>query len=127
MADIPGLIEGASEGLGLGHQFLRHVDRCRVLIHVIDLSFQGEERNPIDDWKIINQELAKYSPQLATKPQFIAANKIDLPDAREKLPKFKAAMRRRGLSVWPISSATGEGIGELMDAIAPVLFSSPRQ
>ncbi len=78
-ADIPGLIEGASEGLGLGHDFLRHVDRCRLLIHVVDIS-QSEGRNAIDDIKMINAELEKYNPELAARPQIIAANKCDILD-----------------------------------------------
>ncbi len=123
MADIPGLIEGASEGIGLGYQFLRHVERCRVLIHVVDLSAFGEDRDPVKDFEVLNNELAKYSPLLATKPQVVAANKVDLPDAREKLDAFVAAMKRQKRQVFPISSATGEGIPKLLDAVALVLFA----
>ncbi len=78
MADIPGLIEGASEGVGLGHQFLRHVERCKVLIHLLDLGAEGEGRDPLKDYDILNRELAKYSAELSTKPQVVAANKLDL-------------------------------------------------
>ena len=88
MADIPGLIEGASDGVGLGHQFLRHVERCRVLVHLVDLSDQGEGREPLHDLDVLNRELAKFSPELAKKPQIIAANKVDLTDARERLKKL---------------------------------------
>lgn len=122
MADIPGLIEGASEGAGLGLQFLRHVERCRVLIHMIDMSAEGEGREPLHDWEVLNRELARYSPELAKKPQVVAANKMDLPDARAKLAKFEAALKKRGVWVFPISSATGEGVQKLIDAAARVLF-----
>ena len=121
MADIPGIIEGAAEGAGLGHQFLRHVERCRVLVHLVDLSAPGEDRAPVRDLDVLDHELARYSPELARKPQIIAANKIDLPDARERLPAFEAAMAARGLPVFPISAATGEGLGPLLDAVAQVL------
>ena len=121
MADIPGIIEGAAEGAGLGHQFLRHVERCRVLIHLVDLSAPGEDRAPVRDLDVLDHELARYSPELARKPQIIAANKIDLPEARERLPSFQAAMAARGLPVFPISAATGEGLGPLLDAVAQVL------
>jgi GTPase len=121
MADIPGIIEGAAEGAGLGHQFLRHVERCRVLIHLVDLSAPGEDRAPLRDLEVLDHELERYSPELARKPQIVAANKIDLPDARERLPEFQAAMAARGVPVFPISAATGEGLSPLLDAVAQVL------
>jgi GTPase len=121
MADIPGIIEGAAEGAGLGHQFLRHVERCRVLVHLVDLSSPGEDRAPLRDLDVLDHELGRYSPELAKKPQIVAANKIDLPDARERLPDFVAAMARRDVPVFPISAATGEGVGPLLDAVAQVL------
>jgi GTP-binding protein len=122
MADIPGLIEGAAEGAGLGHQFLRHVERCRVLVHIVDLSAPGEGRAPLDDFDVLNAELARYSPDLAHKPQIVAANKVDLPDARERLDGFRAALAARGVPVFPLSAATGEGLGPLLDAVAQVVF-----
>ena len=122
MADIPGLIEGASEGTGLGLQFLRHVERCRVLVHMVDLSDQGEGREPLHDFDVLNRELARFSPELAKKPQLIAANKVDLTDARERLKKFTAAMKRRKKVVFPLSSATGEGLQPLLDEVARLLF-----
>jgi GTP-binding protein len=125
MADIPGLIEGAAEGAGLGHRFLRHVERCRVLIHLIDLSAEGDGREPLKDFDVLNAELKKYSPRLAEKPQVVAANKIDLPDARARLPKLEKALRRRRIEVYPVSSATGEGLDALMDAAAAVLWPQP--
>jgi GTP-binding protein len=124
MADIPGLIEGASEGAGLGHQFLRHVERCRVLIHLVDLFAQGEGREPIRDFDVLQEELRKHSPDLAQKPQIVAANKIDLREARARFPKLAAAMKRKGLAVFPISAATGEGLQPLIDEVARVLFES---
>jgi GTP-binding protein len=121
MADIPGIIEGAAEGAGLGHQFLRHVERCRVLVHLVDLSAPGEDRAPLRDLDVLDHELTRYSPELAKKPQIVAANKIDLPDARERLPGFEAALAARDMPVFPISAATGEGVGPLLDAVAQVL------
>jgi GTP-binding protein len=123
MADIPGIIEGASEGVGLGHQFLRHVERCKVLIHLLDLGAEGEGRDPLKDYDILNRELEKYSQELAKKPQVVAANKIDLPHAREKLEGLTAALRERGVAVFPVSTATGEGLQALMDVTAEVLFT----
>jgi GTPase len=122
MADIPGLIEGASEGAGLGLQFLRHVERCRVLIHLVDLSAPGEGREPLADLDVLNKELKKYSPELAKKPQLVAANKVDLPEAREKLKAFRSKLKRRKKDVFAISSATGEGVDKLLDGAAKVLF-----
>lgn len=124
MADIPGLIEGASEGAGLGHQFLRHVERCRVLVHLVDLSAVIEGRDPVKDFDAINTELKKYSGLLAQKPMVVVANKLDLPDARGALPKFIAAMEKRRIHVLHLSGATGEGLEALLDACARELFST---
>ena len=123
MADIPGLIEGASEGVGLGHQFLRHVERCKVLIHLIDMGAEGEGREPLQDYEILNRELEKYSAELSKKPQVVAPNKLDLTGSRERLEKFTAAMRKRGVAVFPVSCATGEGMQALLDVTAEVLFT----
>ena len=125
VADIPGLIEGASEGAGLGHQFLRHVERCRVLVHLVDLGAEGEGREPLADWEIINRELHRHGAELAEKPQVVVASKVDLTHARERLPAFEAAMRKRGVPVLPISSATGEGVQALLDRVARVLYGGP--
>lgn len=125
MADIPGLIQGASEGAGLGDQFLRHIERCKVLIHLVDLSAEGGQRSPLKDWRTVNRELSNYSPALARKPQIIAANKMDLPIARRRYPRFAQAMKRRGQKVLPISAATGEGLSSLLDATATALFRIP--
>ena len=123
MADIPGIIEGASEGVGLGHQFLRHVERCKVLVHLIDMGAEGEGRKPLADFNILNAELKKYSAELAGKPQVVAANKQDLTEGRDRLGPFTEALRRRGIRVYPVSCATGEGMQALMDAVAEVLFT----
>jgi GTPase len=122
MADIPGLIAGAAEGAGLGHQFLRHVERCRVLIHLVDLSAEGKGRTPLHDFDVLNRELKRFSPELARKPQVVAANKMDLPEARARLARFAASLRARGVPVFPISAATGEGVPTLLDAVATVVF-----
>lgn len=124
-ADIPGLIEGASEGLGLGFDFLRHVDRCRLLVHVVDIS-ASEGREPIEDIKTINTELEKYSAELASRPQIIAANKCDILD-REKVdvPAFERFAAESGFEVMYISAATGEGIPELIRRVYEKLGTLP--
>jgi GTP-binding protein len=123
MADIPGLIEGASEGVGLGLQFLRHVERCKVLIHLLDMGAEGEGREPLHDFDVLNEELRKYSEELARKPQVVAANKLDLPHAQERLGPVTEEMRKRGIAVFPVSCATGLGMQPLLDAVAEVLFT----
>jgi GTP-binding protein len=123
MADIPGIIEGAHAGAGLGHQFLKHVERCRVLVHLIDCGAEGEDREPMKDLETLNRELALYSETLAGKPQIVAANKIDLPDARERAKKLAAKLKRKKIPVVLISSATGEGVPELMDMVAQRIFA----
>jgi GTP-binding protein len=114
VADIPGLIEGAHAGVGLGHEFLRHVERTRLLVHVVDVS-GIEGRDPLDDFHIINAELLKYSENLAQKPQIVAANKADLPDFNKNYKTFKNAVEASGFKVFPISGATNCGINELMN------------
>ena len=111
LADLPGLIEGAHEGLGLGHEFLRHVERTRVLIHVIDMA-ATDGRNPVQDYQIIQKELASYNPKLLKRPQIIAANKMDLPDAIDQLRQFQEVYP--DLEVFSISAATRTGVDELM-------------
>lgn len=118
VADLPGLIEGASEGTGLGHKFLKHAMRTRVLAHVIDMgSFEG--RNPIEDFEIIKNEIDKYSIKLANKKQIVIANKMDLPSAKENLEKFKEKFPE--LEVFEISAINNSGIEELMNKIADIL------
>lgn len=115
IADIPGLIEGASEGVGLGHEFLRHIERTKMMIHVVDAA-GSEGRDPIDDIHMINAELEAYNPEIAKRPQVIAANKTDLIYAEDENPvdKLKAEFEPKGIKVFPISGVTGEGIKELL-------------
>ncbi len=130
VADIPGLVEGAHEGAGLGHQFLRHVERCRVLVHLVDGAAQGEGRAPKADLEAIDRELALHSPELAAKPQIVAVSKIDVPDAKEAAAALRRALARRKkkpLAVIPISAVTGEGLDALLDAVGAVLFDSGRR
>ncbi|OAB48071.1 GTPase ObgE [Paenibacillus antarcticus] len=115
MADLPGLIEGAHEGVGLGHEFLRHVERTRVIIHVVDMS-GSEGRDPYGDWVKINEELKLYNPGLEKRPQIVAANKMDMPDSEENLASFceQVKLVRPDLEIMPISSLTRKGIQELL-------------
>ena len=113
VADIPGLIKGAHEGAGLGIKFLRHIERTRVLIHLLDLS-PLNDRDPIEDFLAMNEELEAYSAELRNKPQVVAPNKIDITEAREKLKRVKSHFKKLGIEVFPISSATGEGVNELI-------------
>lgn len=113
LADIPGLIEGAHEGVGLGHDFLRHVERTKLLIHVLDVA-SVEGRNPLEDFEKINQELKLYSERLAKKQQIVAANKIDLPGAEEQLEILTKNLEEQGIRVFPISAATNKGLDDLM-------------
>jgi GTPase len=123
MADLPGLIEGAHSGVGLGHQFLRHVERTRVIVHVVDMA-ATEGRDPYDDFVQINKELELYNQKLAERPQIIVANKMDLPDAQENLQAFRQKVGDQ-MSVYPISAATNQGIQELLYAIADLLDQIP--
>ena len=113
VADIPGLIEGSAEGRGLGDRFLRHVERTKLLVHIIDMAgFEG--RDPIEDYRIINLELEGYSPIVAKKKQVVVANKMDLSSAAENLKRFKKAVK---VKVYPISALKAEGLEELVEAI----------
>ncbi|WP_294533247.1 GTPase ObgE [uncultured Pseudoflavonifractor sp.] len=124
MADIPGIIEGASEGAGLGHDFLRHIDRCRLLIHVVDVS-GCEGRDPVEDFETINRELAEYSPQLAGRPMIVAANKTDIAPDRTLLDKLKAHVEAKGMDFYEISAAAQKGVRELVYAAARALRDLP--
>ncbi len=123
MADIPGIIEGAHTGAGLGHEFLRHIERTRLLLHIIDIS-GSEGRNPIEDFKTINEELKLYSPILAERPMIVVPNKIDLSDSQEKLTLLKQEIQD-DFEIFPISAVTGEGIEKLLHRIAQVLPEVP--
>lgn len=124
MADIPGIIEGASEGVGLGHEFLRHIERTRILIHVVDVS-GIEGRNPIEDFDIINEELSKYDMELEDRPQIVAANKTDIIQNQEAYDEFLAEMEKRGYPVFAISAATTQGVTELMNKTFEELSKLP--
>ena len=126
IADIPGLIEGAHQGAGLGHRFLRHVERTDLLLHILDLSWMPD-RDPIREYQAINQELLLFDAELAKKRQIIVINKIDLPVVQENLPQVLPWFTERGLKVFPISAATGEGIPPLLDEIARNLWGKAEE
>ena len=125
MADIPGIIEGASEGAGLGHDFLRHVDRCRLLVHVVDVS-GSEGRDPVEDFDAINAELKQYSPDLAERPQIVAANKVDiLPPDSDNLERLRSHVEALGYTLLEISAAAHQGTRELVKKTAEMLSVLP--
>lgn len=126
MADIPGLIEGAHKGVGLGDEFLRHVERTRILIHVLD-SAGIEGRDPLDDFRIINRELANYNQRLAERPQVVVLNKIDLPQAEEKLPELQETLENMGYKVFPLSAVTRKGVKDLIYYISKLLEELPEE
>ncbi|MBR1746778.1 MAG: GTPase ObgE [Clostridia bacterium] len=121
VADIPGLIEGAADGLGLGHEFLRHIERVRLIVHVVDVS-GSEDRDPVEDYKIIRKELKNYSEKLFMLPEIVVANKIDLGDCEQKIDALKEAC---GCDVYPISAATTFGVQALMDKVGDELETLP--
>ncbi len=116
LADIPGLIEGASEGHGLGHRFLRHVERTRVLVHLMEVSAEPG-RDPLHDYDVINHELMRYSPEIAGRPQIVALSKCDITETREAFPHWQAEFAKRGVELHAISAATGAGIRELLEKV----------
>ena len=116
LADIPGLIEGAHEGAGLGHRFLRHVERTRVLLHLVERSDEPG-RDPMHDWEVINRELALHDEELARRPQVVALTKIDLPDTREAYPALKEAFAARGVELLALSAVTGEGVQPCLERL----------
>lgn len=124
LADIPGLVEGASEGVGLGHAFLRHVERTKVFIHVVDAAgVEGDD--PVENVRKINQELEAYNPELMKRPQVIAANKTDIPGSEENVESLKEAYEKEGFEVFPISAATNKGLDELLTKVAEILKNYP--
>jgi len=123
MADLPGLIEGAHQGVGLGHQFLRHIERTRVIVHVIDMSGM-EGRDPYEDYLTINEELKQYNLRLTERPQIIVANKMDMPDAEENLTAFRQKVGE-DVQIFPISAVSRQGLKELLFAIADLLEVTP--
>ena len=124
LADIPGIIEGASGGAGLGHDFLRHIDRCRLLVHVVDVS-GSEGRDPVADFDAINQELRQYSPLLAERPQIVCANKVDIMEEPENLERLRAHVEEKGFTVIEISAAAHQGTRLLVGKIAEMLSVLP--
>ncbi|MGE0403575.1 MAG: GTPase ObgE [Kofleriaceae bacterium] len=126
IADIPGLIEGASEGAGLGHQFLRHVERCRVLLHILDDTFTtGPERSPMSDFDVINRELAQYAPDLANRPQVVVLNKADALEP-EQIEAIKADFAKRDVEVMVMSAATNQGTREVLERLWSHLLNNRR-
>ena len=124
LADIPGLVDGASEGVGLGHAFLRHVERTKVFIHVVDAAgVEGDD--PVENVRKINQELEAYNPELMKRPQVIAANKTDIPGSEENVERLKEAYEKEGFEVFPISAATNKGLDELLTKVAEILKNYP--
>lgn len=126
IADIPGIIEGASEGVGLGIQFLRHVERTRLLLHVIDIS-GIEGRNPVQDFYTINEELKSYSEKLSTRKQIIVANKIDVMQDDTSLKELEELAKKEGLELFKISGVTGQGVSELLNRVSEVLKTLPKE
>ena len=124
MADIPGIIEGASEGAGLGHDFLRHIDRCRLIIHIVDIS-GSEGRDPTSDFETINEELKRYNPELAERTMIVAGNKCDIAADYETIVLFREYIEERGHKFFLISAATRKGIRELLNAVAEELSKLP--
>jgi GTP-binding protein len=125
VADVPGLIEGAADGRGLGHEFLRHVERCAALVHVVDTATIEPGRNPVDDLDVIERELARYGG-LEDRPRLVALNKVDVPDGREIASMVVDDLRERGLRVFPVSAASGEGLRELTFAMAEIVAAARR-
>ncbi|GIP39210.1 GTPase Obg [Paenibacillus sp. J31TS4] len=127
MADLPGLIEGASSGVGLGHEFLRHVERTRLIVHVVDIA-ATDGRDPYEDWLQINEELRLYNAKLEERPQIVVANKMDMPEAEENLRVFREKLEKHGVTeIFPISGVTRQGVQELMYVIADRLDAIPDQ
>ncbi|MFB7138699.1 MULTISPECIES: GTPase ObgE [unclassified Bacillus (in: firmicutes)] len=123
MADLPGLIEGAHQGVGLGHQFLRHIERTRVIVHVIDMSGL-EGRDPYEDYLTINQELKEYNLRLTERPQVVVANKMDIPESEENLAKFKEQVGDE-VQIFPISAVTRQGLRDLLFTVADLVETTP--
>lgn len=126
IADIPGIIEGASQGVGLGLKFLRHIERTRLLLHVIDVS-GSENRNPVEDFKIINEELKKYSEKLATRKQIIVANKVDAMQDETLYKELEELAKKEDIKIFKISAATGEGLKELFRYVSEVIRTLPKE
>ena len=124
LADIPGIIEGASEGAGLGHDFLRHIDRCRLLVHVVDVS-GSEGRDPVEDFDAITAELEQYSEDLAKRPQIVCANKVDIMEDPENLERLRAHVEAKGYTLFEISAAAHQGTRQVVSKVAEMLSTLP--
>ena len=124
LADIPGIIEGASEGAGLGHDFLRHIDRCRLLVHVVDVS-GSEGRDPVEDFDAITAELEQYSEELAKRPQIVCANKVDIMEDPENLERLRAHVEAKGYTLFEISAAAHQGTRQVVSKVAEMLSTLP--
>jgi GTP-binding protein len=124
LADIPGIIEGAAEGAGLGHRFLKHVERTRVLLHLVSVD-PSPGREPLRDHDTLVRELERFDPALAQRPQLVALSKLDLPEVRDALPEFRRALAEHGVEVLAFSAATGEGVAGLLDAVERLLAEHP--
>ena len=123
MMEVPGLIEGAHKGIGLGHEFLRHVERARLLLHLVD----GMSEDPLSDWRLINRELISFNIAIGKKPQFIVVNKIDIPEVAEREPALRKELEAQGVPVFFVSAATGEGVDALMGKALEMLDDLPKQ
>ena len=126
LADIPGLIEGAHTGIGLGHEFLRHVERTKLIIHVVDCS-QSEARDVVKDFKIINAELELYNKKLASRPQIVVANKMDIPGAKENFERLKKVTDKLGYEIFEVSAVTNSGLKEVFDRVSVLLKEIPEE
>ena len=124
LADIPGIIEGASEGAGLGHDFLRHIDRCRLLVHIVDVS-GSEGRDPVEDFDAITAELEQYSEDLAKRPQIVCANKVDIMEDPENLERLRAHVEAKGYTLFEISAAAHQGTRQVVSKVAEMLSTLP--
>lgn len=124
MADIPGIIEGAHKGIGLGHDFLRHIERTRILIHVIDASGL-EGRDPVNDFYVVRKEIEAFSPELAQRPHIVAANKMDIPSSEENIKRLEKELNAIGIKVFPVSAATNKGFDELIREVVKLLDELP--
>jgi GTP-binding protein len=116
MADVPGLVEGASRGRGLGIRFLKHLERTSVLLHLVNVSTDGSS-DPVEDWRALRQELHAHGKALAQRPEVVALNKIDLPDVRSRVSQVEADFARAGVEVFAISAATSEGVRDMLEAV----------
>jgi GTP-binding protein len=125
MADVPGLIEGAHTGAGLGHRFLRHLERTRVLVHLLEVS-ADPDRTVLGDYRILRKELALFDPGLAERPEIVVLNKSDLPDTARQVTRVRAAFARRKLPFFVISAATGEGVPQLLETVWRTLKAERR-